>query len=222
MASLDQQMRLRREAILEAARNLIETRGYGGLTMRNLAVESAVTVPTIYNLIGNKEAVLFAAVKEQTRNFVSNLERAESDLITVVEATVRQLLRRPSYYRALLLVLANTDDADDARRHVGGVIARQIKSSLQVIASEGELADWVDVGTLSQRLHAHIDMASIEWARGSLTASSFRAAALFDVGTTMLGVTTGASRETFEGIIREHQANAIQRRPRIREGGQAA
>ena len=51
-----QQMAERRERILEAARGLVERGGYDGLTMRSLATASGVTVPTVYNLIGGKEA----------------------------------------------------------------------------------------------------------------------------------------------------------------------
>ncbi|MGE4607774.1 MAG: helix-turn-helix domain-containing protein, partial [Myxococcota bacterium] len=52
----------RRERILGSAREMIGARGYESLTMRDLARTARVTVPTIYNLIGGKEAVLFAAV----------------------------------------------------------------------------------------------------------------------------------------------------------------
>jgi len=44
-------MDARRERILETARGLIESRGYEGLTMRDLAGSSGVTVPTVYNLV---------------------------------------------------------------------------------------------------------------------------------------------------------------------------
>ncbi len=222
MSVLDRKMAVRREQILETARGLIESDGYEGLTMRVLAAKSAVTVPTIYNLIGNKEQVLFAAVEEQTRSFVSNLERVGADLIAVVEATVRQLVRRPRYYRALLLVLANSDRADPARRHVGRAIGDQLSNSLTRLADDGALAQWVDRDALAQRLHAHLDMASLEWARGTLTATSFRAAALFDVSTSMLGLVTGAGRGNFERLIREVQADAIRRPGRAAEGGRAA
>ena len=134
MSLLDQKMKARRQQILEAARRLIETRGYDALTMRNLAIESGVTVPTIYNLIGNKEQVLLEAVEDQTTTFVLNIERAGSHLISVVEATVRHLIRRPRYYRALLLVLAQSERADSARRHVGRAIAEPISNSLDELA----------------------------------------------------------------------------------------
>lgn len=94
-------MEARRRQILEAARGLIETRGYDALTMRNLANESRVTVPTIYNLIGNKEQVLFEAVEGQTIAFASKFEVGSSDLISVVE-TEGKLEERPGMlgYRA--------------------------------------------------------------------------------------------------------------------------
>ena len=43
---LDQQMAERRQRILDAARGMIGERGYEGLTMRDLAEASRVTVPT--------------------------------------------------------------------------------------------------------------------------------------------------------------------------------
>ena len=144
MSMLDRKMATRRQQILEAARRLIESQGYEGLTMRNLAVESGVSVPTLYNLVGNKEQVFFAAVEDQTRAFVSSLERAGGDLIGVIETAVRQLVRRPRYYRALLLVLAHSERAGSARRHVGRAIAEQIAASLAELADAGRLAEWVD------------------------------------------------------------------------------
>lgn len=222
MSVLDQKMEARRQNILEAARGLIETRGFDALTMRNLALESGVTVPTIYNLIGNKEQVLFEAVEDQTATFVSMIERGSRDLISVVEVTVRHLIRRPRYYRALLLFLARSERADSARRHVGRAIAEPIANSLGELAESGALAKWVNRETLAQRLHAQLDMASLEWARGSLTATSFRAAALVDLATTMLGLTSGAESKSFERVIRDFQADAIRRPPRLGKRRRAA
>ena len=116
MSLLDQQMAERRERILDAARSIIAERGYEGLTMRELAKASRVTVPTIYNLVGSKEQVLFAAVEQTTGSFLSRLEREPGDVIAVVDAAVRELLRMPRYYRALLQVLITSDAAGPERR----------------------------------------------------------------------------------------------------------
>ena len=74
MELIERQMKRRRERILEAARGIIAQHGFEGLTMRQLAAASDVTVPTVYNLVGSKEQVLFAAVEEQTARFVSAIE----------------------------------------------------------------------------------------------------------------------------------------------------
>jgi AcrR family transcriptional regulator len=222
MSVLDQKMEARRQQILEAARGLIETDGYDALTMRNLANESGVTVPTIYNLIGNKEQVLFEAIEDQTVAFASKFEVGNTDLISVVEATVRHLIRRPRYYRAVLLVLARSDRADSARRHVGRAVALPIANSIDALAQTGTLASWVDREMLAQRIHTQLDMACLEWARGSLTATSFRAAALVDLAMTMLGLTSAGTRKTFEGIIRESQGDALHRGRRTNQRRHAA
>lgn len=212
----------RRERILEAARGLIEAHGYDGLTMRDLAEAGGVTVPTIYNLIGAKEQVLLAAVAEQTRLFVAGLERAGVDLLEVVEASVRQMVRRPRYYRSLLVVLATTEHAAPARRHVGRALLDQVVRAVAHVDDAGELVGWADRGALAERLHAHIDAAALEWARGTLTAAGFRAAALYDAATTMLGLTTGASRARFEQAARTNQQEARRAARAADAGGRAA
>jgi len=54
----------RRARILAAARQLIAERGFEGLTMRELARAGRVSVPTVYNLLGGKHAVLMAELEE--------------------------------------------------------------------------------------------------------------------------------------------------------------
>jgi len=53
----------RRARILAAARELIAQRGYEALSMRELAAHCRVSVPTLYNQFGGKQALLAAAVE---------------------------------------------------------------------------------------------------------------------------------------------------------------
>jgi AcrR family transcriptional regulator len=221
MSLVDQQMAERRERILEAARQLIAEHGFEGLTMRSLASASRVTAPTLYNLVGNKEQVLFAAVEEQTLGFVAALERSGPDLLSLVDATVRQLLRRPRYYRELLQVLASSESADPARRHVERALATQIAAALADLEARGQLVDWVDAAVLARQLHAHLDTVSLEWARGLHGPASFRASARYGVATAMLGLSRGESRRLFEEVAKQSQARAW-RRDRKRSRGHAA
>ena len=64
---------------------------------------------------------------------------------------------------------------------------------------------------LRSRLHAHLDMTSIEWAKGGLSAKAFRAAARFEAATLLLAVTRGASRDAFERVAKQSQAEARER-----------
>lgn len=50
----------RKQRILEAARTIIARDGYEALTTRGLAQAAGVTVPTLYNLVGDKVAIITA------------------------------------------------------------------------------------------------------------------------------------------------------------------
>ncbi len=213
---LDQQMAERRERILEAARQIIGERGYDGLTMRDLATAGRVTVPTIYNLIGNKEQVLLAAVEQQTGDFVSGIEREAGDVIAVVEAAVGELLRLPNYYRALLPLLATSEAGQPAGRIADRALAAEFEQALSEIRERGELEDWVEVTLLRERLQSHLDMTAREWARGRHTAASFRGTARFEAALMLAAVTSGESRTRFETIAQASQAEAKARRGRRR------
>ena len=64
----DTNMRKRRERILHAARTLIATDGFEALNVRALAAAAGVTVPTLYNLIGRKEAIVVASLPAASGN----------------------------------------------------------------------------------------------------------------------------------------------------------
>lgn len=83
----------RRERIISTARELIRTAGVDGLSIRNLADRAGVTVPTIYNLVGNKTAILEALAREITQQLVkAHRASTTSDPIAKVEEVVSQLL----------------------------------------------------------------------------------------------------------------------------------
>ncbi len=56
----DEQSRLTRRGVLDAARDLFLTRGYVGTTLDHVAAAAGVSVQTVYNAVGGKAAVLKA------------------------------------------------------------------------------------------------------------------------------------------------------------------
>lgn len=219
MKTARQPTQRRRERILAAAREIIAERGYDGLTMRELARAGRVTVPTVYNLIGGKEAVLFAAVEEQTERFVGAIRSSRgaspsAGAVAVVDACVRELLRLPRYYRTLLMLLFTSEAAAGSRREVTRALRGQFARAIDSLDAAGELAAWVDREVLAERLAAQLSVAALQWASGASGAESFRSAALFDAVTTLLGVTEGESR-------RELQRAAVRAQRRASPGRRA-
>lgn len=217
-------MQRRRERILAAAREIIAERGYDGLTMRELATAGRVTVPTVYNLIGGKEAVLFAAVEEQTARFVRAIESSRGvspagAALAVVNAAVRELLRLPRYYRTLLMLLFTSEAAETARRQVNRALREQFARAITELDASGQLDPWVDREVLADRLAAQLAVAALQWAAGASTAETFRGGALFDASTTLLAVTGGASQRELQRVAARAQRLAASRgRSRRRRG----
>ena len=60
----DRQKSRRRRDILEAARNLFETRGYNATTMAKIAEAAEVSTPTVFNYFGTKDELIVEMVLE--------------------------------------------------------------------------------------------------------------------------------------------------------------
>jgi AcrR family transcriptional regulator len=200
----------RRQRILAAAREIIAGRGYEALTMRELARASRVTVPTLYNLIGGKQAVLAAAVEEQTARFVERIERRDGaspavQLLSVIDACVGELLRLPAYYRTLLHLLYGSNAAAGVRARVDRALGAELGFALRALAQSGELAAWADERALLMSLRSQLGASALRWAGGDLADDAFRASATYEACLTLLGVTTGRSHAALARAARAAQ-----------------
>jgi AcrR family transcriptional regulator len=208
--ALDRQMAERRQRILAAAREIIAARGYEALTMRELARASRVTVPTLYNLIGGKQAVLAAAVEEQTARFAARIERRGGpspavQLLSVIDACVDELLRLPAYYRTLLRLLYGSDAAASVRRAVDRALGAELAHALAELAHAGGLATWADERALLESLRSQLGASALRWAGGGLADAAFRATASYQACLTLLGVTRGRSHAALARAARAAQ-----------------
>ena len=208
----------RRQRILAAARAIVARQGYEALTMRELARESRVTVPTLYNLIGGKQAVLAAAVEEQTLRFLAAVERQAgrspaARLLAVVGACTRELLGLPAYYRSLLHLLYRAEAASRVRRRVDRALGSELAGALRAIADSGELVAWADPRALLRSLRSQLSANALAWASGGLADQAFAATACYDTCLTLLGVTTGRSHAELERAAREAQPTPRASRP---------
>jgi AcrR family transcriptional regulator len=211
---LAKQMAERRERILAAARDIIGRQGYEALTMRDLAGASRVTVPTIYNLIGSKQQVLFAAIEEQTARFEAGLQGGAElppaeRVRRIVVACADEYLRMPRYYRTLLSWLFVSPSSGAMRERVDRAITRPLGEALAHMQAAGQLAPWIELRPLRGRLRAHLQMTSIQWATGALSDDGLRAASRYGAGLVLAAATVGQERERFEAFAREAQSAAV-------------
>jgi len=213
MKRIGEKMADRRARILETAREIVAERGFEGLTIRALARAAGVTAPTIYNLIGNKEEVLVAAVAEQTERFVQGLGRASGDVVAIVDANLRELLRMPRYYRSLMRLLLTSDAAAIARHTVSLGLRGQLAAALGELEEAGSLEDWIDRESLVGQIQSLLGATSLAWANGWISDDDLVAQERLGIAYLMLGATRGPVRDTYLRLLRENQPPRLDSQP---------
>ena len=225
MSLLEEHKAERRSRILATARDLIAHRGYAGLTMRDLAQASRVSVPTLYNLFGSKQALLLGELEETFATVVRSLEQARGGsfverALATCAAGNADLLAAPGYSRELIRVFLTSEDTQPIRRETGERYARLMAGILRDGQAAGELEPWVNPLVMARRMFAYYTHTMIEWAQGELDADQFVAATQYGMALMLLGVVRGrAKRQLAERLRSVEAAVAPGRGGRARKGG---
>jgi AcrR family transcriptional regulator len=208
----------RKQRILEAARLLIADRGYDGVTMRELADKSLVSVPTLYNLFGGKSELLLAAVESYFVGLVGNAGLAEAEeglarIILLAETLGRETPRHATYARSLMGFFGNVSDAGGIHEFVANQLTNALIGALEQMKRKRQLAAWVDPRALGTRLASQLSITTFEWARNQLSDEALLAAMLYGTGVTLLGVARGKAAADLERLVRKHQRKAAGSQP---------
>jgi AcrR family transcriptional regulator len=225
MSLFDEHKAERRSRILAAARRLIAERGYDGLTMRDLARASHVSVPTLYNLFGGKSALLFAELEETFRTVAASLQTAGEGSVVerafaVCEAGNRDLLAVPRYSRELVHLFLVSEDTQTIRRTIAQRYIAMMAGILRDGRAAGELVAWADPVAVATRMFAHYVHAMIEWAKSEIDDEQFGAATFYGMSLMLLGLTRGRVARELARRAQEFQSRAIAPPTRrVRKGG---
>ena len=108
---LSERQIMRRATILSRAREIIEERGYDGVTMRDLADRSGVALKTLYDIYGSKDELLAKAIEERARLVFEGLDRATGKtgfdrLMMIIERQWRGALEVPNLTRSVAPILS--------------------------------------------------------------------------------------------------------------------
>lgn len=196
-------MLARRRRILHEARRMMAEGGAQAMGMRDLAEQSGVSLRTLYNAFGSKEALIAAAVRQYYDKFLHALAdgRDPYSLDWVLGGIVATNLRNQQIrdYLAALVSLYFSSSGDPAirvelRRTAAGFMMpwlevtqarREIRAGADIVRAAGHVA------TLQYAINQ-------EWLAGSIADDALVPAVLEAVLTYLAGLVRGAALRAVE------------------------
>jgi len=212
----------RRERIVKAAKKLVAERGYDGLTMRDLADAARVSVPTLYNLFGGKDAILVAEVQSLATSIAASLPRNGDSFfargMAAFEAGMRFVEEAPEFFRAVMQMFLTSPQTNEMRRRTEDAFIAIMTMNLEAAKQAGQLADWAEPPIVAGHMFGQYMAAFLAWGAGELDMPSFRIVALSGLCHLLAGVARGPFAVEVEARIRE-----VQKQPwRFKEDPDAA
>jgi AcrR family transcriptional regulator len=201
-------MERRRACILQEASRLLATGGLEALTLRTLAENAGVTVPTIYNLIGGKEQVIgcltaeaLAAVNAALAALpaLRGVDRAEA----AVRGHFTLCLSDPHRYGALYRSLRETPGRPFS--HAEELFCASVREAVQ----SGDLHGRLQPEPLGRHiLHGQIETFRL-WGVGALNASATEARALYALHVAFMADATKQGRRKLLERVRVQEARLL-------------
>ncbi|MDA0338479.1 MAG: TetR/AcrR family transcriptional regulator [Proteobacteria bacterium] len=182
-------MKKRRDRILSEARRMIGEGGFESLNLRALAGAADVTVPTIYNLIGNKEQILILLVAD----VVERVERALNDSnaqapLDMGEAVVMEstalFASDENFYRAAFVAneyLTEREAASANSKDTWKSAVRLPTAACLQANKQGLLCGNIATNVLGDQMFSIYRTALRDWAFKRVSLESFRRNALFGI-----------------------------------------
>ena len=212
----------RRTRIIAEARKLVEKHGYDGLTMRDLAAAARVSVPTLYNLFGGKDAILAAELERMAVVITSRILAHQKASffargMVAFEAGMELVLEHPAFYRAIMrLFLTSPETGPIRRKSEDGYIAL-MAANLRAAQQAGQLVEWVDVELVARHMYAAYTSCFLGWGIGDLDDETFRIAAASAICHVLIGVTRGAFHDEVETRLKQLYREAGSHKPKPNE-----
>jgi AcrR family transcriptional regulator len=198
----------RRTRIIAAARELVVKHGYEGLTMRDLADKARVSVPTLYNLFGSKDAILVAELERTAVVIASRIRLHEKESffsrgMAAFEAGMDLIEEQPEFFRAVMrMFLTSPETAPMRRRTEEGYIAIMI-GNLRAAQQADQVVAWVDPDLVARHMYGQYMSCFLAWGIGDIDGPTFRLAAQSGICHVLMGVTTGAFRAEVEARLKQ-------------------
>ena len=181
-------MQQRREDIITAAQNLLAQEDLGAFSVRKLATSAGVSVATIYNLIGNRQAVLFAIVNDLTKQMGSKHENFdETSVLDFVERQLKALLSftksRENLLRSANLAFDQLSREADWSKSTTRIVKTAETTYVDIFTSSvdsGELRGDINPRVLSELVYRAYLNATMNWAYRRISMNKYKRMVLRD------------------------------------------
>lgn len=182
-------MQKRRARILAEARGLLARGGFDAMNLRELARLADVTVPTIYNLIGNKEEVIVALMSEALTEIESRIDTASDDeplarAVAVVTASTALFAEDEEFYRPAFLAVEFLEQSGPHHDKVARLYAwgrRFIDDGIAACREAGLLRGAVKAEVIGDLVFRNYRANCRAWASGQYALAEFGRLTLLDI-----------------------------------------
>ena len=208
MPTREEAKHTRRKRILRAARDLVRETEKTGFSMRALAERADVSLVTPYNLLGSKQAIMFALLDEDIQQYARRLRRSKkNELELIFEAVTlgrKFFEKEPEYYRTVLFAVYN-DGGREYRSMFRGP-RRALWSSLVEAAVEAKyLKPEVDTDAFSINLALIYFAAILDWVAGEMSLEEMEIRTQYGFALSLLAVAMPRHRDQIHGHLMKMQ-----------------
>jgi AcrR family transcriptional regulator len=145
-----------REAVLDAAEQLMAEQGYEAASVAALVEEAGIPASSIYHYFGSKEGVLLAVMERGAERFFAEvpafdrrLGSQREHLCAVIDLVAAALDRHPAFLRIVVVMAAQPVDAREGEVHrvvnrVRELALRRLRAQMQVVFGLDPASDAAD------------------------------------------------------------------------------
>jgi len=210
MDLMTEQQLARRAHILETARRLIAERGYQAVTVRDLAERCRVSVPTLYNQFGGKDALLAAAIEDHFARALAEAQLPVAEeglprLLEIIDGCALHILELDDYHRRLLAAFGSLDATTDIQLRMARRLLSVMAMDLTVLQRQRRLAGWVDVHLLAGQVNSAIISSALIWSSGHWPGNHLLEGMRYGTGLVLLGALRGSAARDVEARVIDAQ-----------------
>ena len=186
-------MQKRRARVLAAAHQLLAREGFAGLNVRDVAHLAGVTVPTIYNLIGNKEQLLLALIADVLHEIESRVHTMGNRTpLALAAAMVTEstglFAEDEAYYRSAFLAVEALDKTEVPHPDAARIYAwaeRLITEGIEACRAAGLIRGRIPAAAMGELIMRSFRINCRAWALRHISIDDFRRSALSDLYVTL-------------------------------------